>query len=381
MAAVALLGVCLGALLGLDAFSAWQRVSEAQRQLRMNAVSGVLVRAAGAIAAERGLVNGLLADPAHAPAEARAAVMQQRETAEAALAAAFAANLAQDTTAVASRRAALNDLRAKVKRASAGAPAEARPAPAWFAAATEAIDAVVALRRAVDAAGEVKALAQETRRSTERISERIGAIELSCPHAIGGITGAVGELDGIATSVASAIEQQSSATAAIAEAVHRSSEAASRVAKRVEATAETTGQCEQAAAGTATISREVAEGVNNLKSALVRLMRTRVEELDRRQEHRIAVTLKAELRARGRSWPGEIIDLSPNGLRFVPNEALPVHSGDTAELSCAGLPAAAIRVVAHSDTAVHMAFVFATAEQKEAMTHAVAALAHGRQAA
>ncbi len=741
-AAVAVLGICLAALLGIDAVSAWRQVSEAQRQLRLNAVSAELIRAAGALAAERGLVNGMLADPAKAPADARAAVLQQREAADAALSSPLAAGLAEDTDQVTRARSALNDLRGKVDRAFAGTPDAGPPALAWFATATDAIDAVVALRRAVDAAGgqespvvrlaalrdrlaemsefagrqrgmvnglisagakaspaqvsaigamsgridgawarvsprlqgashavltavhaaqdawfkdfgptrdavllaaaqgapwplsandwfarattainaliaaqaqagedveaalarershlnnillgtaallamaaavggvilwyvrrgvagplqraitavdllaagnldveipahrahdeigrlllamahfrdtarharalateqaklraeadsartlaireigdmiedvseraiegvrataeqlrglsdqldhgaraiasdtgeaataaaegmrgadaaaggarelassiheiaaqmersaaatrgavervneaqrvlamlsasvgeigevagliseiagrtnllalnatieaarageagrgfavvagEVKALAQETRRSTERISERIGAIDAACRQAVGaisGITATVGELDGIASSVASAIEQQSSATAAIAEAVDRSSQAANRVAERVDAAASATGQCEQAAAGTATVSRDVAKGVNELKSTLVRLMRTRVEELDRRQERRFAVTLQGELRAGAQVWPGEVIDVSASGLRFVPNVAIAIGAGDTAALSCAGLPPATIRVV------------------------------------
>jgi len=65
-ATVAFLGICLGVLLGIDAVSAWRQVGKAQRQLQMNAISAELVRAAGAMAVERGLVNGLLADPAKA---------------------------------------------------------------------------------------------------------------------------------------------------------------------------------------------------------------------------------------------------------------------------------------------------------------------------
>ena len=71
-------------------------------------------------------------------------------------------------------------------------------------------------------AAEVKQLARQTAQSTERIAGRVGAIS-SATHAaqqtLVAIVGAVGELDGIATQVAAAVEQQSAATASIAGAV------------------------------------------------------------------------------------------------------------------------------------------------------------------
>ncbi len=87
-------------------------------------------------------------------------------------------------------------------------------------------------------AGEVKALAQETARSTQRIGARIGAIEADMRRAlaaIDGITGAVAELDIVAGVVSAAIAQQSEATADIATSVGDTTQAARRVAGRVAA--------------------------------------------------------------------------------------------------------------------------------------------------
>ncbi|UEM07664.1 methyl-accepting chemotaxis protein (plasmid) [Skermanella rosea] len=82
-------------------------------------------------------------------------------------------------------------------------------------------------------ASEVKALANQTAKATEGIQAKVAEIQQAtggAVEAIGGITGTIGRINGIATAIASAVEQQSAATRDIA------------------------GNVQQAAAGTAEVS-------------------------------------------------------------------------------------------------------------------------------
>jgi len=64
-------------------------------------------------------------------------------------------------------------------------------------------------------ASEVKALATQTAKATEEISGQIALIQTStgrAVQAIGSITGRIREIDGVATTIAAAVEQQGAAT-------------------------------------------------------------------------------------------------------------------------------------------------------------------------
>jgi methyl-accepting chemotaxis protein len=157
-----------------------------------------------------------------------------------------------------------------------------------------ALNATIEAARAGDAgkgfavvASEVKALAQQTARSSEHISQRIGAIEpvtREALKAMDAIRRSVGEIDLIAAAVASAVEEQSAGVAAVARGVGASNQAAGQVCDKVEAVATETGRCEKATADMAEVARSIETAVGGLKATLVQLMRTRVAELDRRSD-------------------------------------------------------------------------------------------------
>lgn len=175
-------------------------------------------------------------------------------------------------------------------------------------------------------AGEVKLLAQETGRSTARITQRIAAIDTTTREALeamAGIAGSVADLNIIASAVAAAIEEQSAATAAIAEAVGQAGGAADRVAARMDGFAVETTGCEDAAGRMASISKDVAGRVTDLKGALVRLIRTRVSDLDRRQSPRVVLQRPARLIHATGEWAGQIVDLASGGACFVSATAEP----------------------------------------------------------
>jgi methyl-accepting chemotaxis protein len=223
-------------------------------------------------------------------------------------------------------------------------------------------------------ANEVKALAQQTARSSEHISQRIGAIEpvtQEALNAMDAIRRSVSEIDMIATAVAAAVDQQSAGVAAVALGVGASSKAAVEVNKRMNAVAGETARSETAAAEMAEVARGIETAVAALKGRLVELMRTRVAELDRRAEARFPVTLQGTLEFNGASHAGAIADISNGGARFTAPPNVTFNDGAICFLSGPGLPRCRARVVSQHATIVHLAMAPATETEREAIAAAV----------
>lgn len=84
LAAIVLLGAVLAVKLSLDAGASWRAAQDAGTMRVLNAHSTPLLEAAGALAVERGLTNGLLATAAGTDAAVRTEIAGQRAKAEAA---------------------------------------------------------------------------------------------------------------------------------------------------------------------------------------------------------------------------------------------------------------------------------------------------------
>jgi len=85
-------------------------------------------------------------------------------------------------------------------------------------------------------AGEVKHLANQTAKATEEIGAQITAIQQATKDAvssIGGIVGRIQEIHAIATAIASAVEQQSSATSEIARNVQQAATGTNQVSETI----------------------------------------------------------------------------------------------------------------------------------------------------
>jgi hypothetical protein len=133
------------------------------------------------------------------------------------------------------------------------------------------------------------------------------------------------------------------------------------------------------------IAREVATSVADMKTTLVRVLRTRVQELDRRLDSRIPVQMQARLESAPERWQGAVVDISTSGVRLE-GTGQPVggggalQAGDAATLSVEGLPAVPVRVVRREGGRLHLRFDYADAAQRQRMEAAIAALAHRRAA-
>lgn len=238
-------------------------------------------------------------------------------------------------------------------------------------------------------ANEVKALAQETARSTERITQRIGGIEGTTQTALtmmSGISEAVAGLNTISASVAAAIEEQSASTSTIAAAVGQSNSAARSVAERMEGVAGQTVDCANAAGTMATIGRNVETGVAELKTSIMTLMRSRVAELDRRQSRRVPVGHNAQFKpdarldGHGHRIDGILADISGGGCRITGKNLPTLRPGTALRLTTQSLPPVDVVVVSGDSEVLHFSFQFADDVQRMRVRDAVSGIVGAKAA-
>jgi len=143
-----------------------------------------------------------------------------------------------------------------------------------------ALNATIEAARAGDAgrgfavvASEVKSLASQTAKATDEISNHISGMQGATQESVAAIKeigGTIGKISDIATTIADAVEQQSSATQEIARSVQN-------VAQGTEEAAASIMQVNRGATETGTASEEVLNSARTLSSESTRLR----EELDR----------------------------------------------------------------------------------------------------
>ena len=231
-----------------------------------------------------------------------------------------------------------------VARAASGRGAEAQSTIHSLAEAGERIGAVVkliaeiagktnllALNATIEAArageagkgfavvaGEVKALAAQTAKATEEITQQIAALRNATGAAVGAVAEigqTLDEVAHVAVAVAAGIEEQTAATREIARNVEQSGAAVLEVAERIAAvSAEAQSAGAQAEQVRATSGSMVAD-IDVLRGVLVRTVRTASLEADRRQEQRVAVEESCHVQIEGADAEvtGQIKDLSHHG--------------------------------------------------------------------
>jgi methyl-accepting chemotaxis protein len=169
-------------------------------------------------------------------------------------------------------------------------------------------------------ASEVKQLANQTARSTEEISRHINEVRAATQaavHSVGRIEATIDEVNAIAGSIAAAVEQQGAATAEIARNVTETASAVNEMNTRnaeVSSEAATAGRhAEDVTAHTKGLSAAVTE----VRSALIRTVRTATAEVDRRAFKRQAMELRCQVELSGRSpVQAVLLNLSEGGARL-----------------------------------------------------------------
>jgi methyl-accepting chemotaxis protein len=212
-------------------------------------------------------------------------------------------------------------------------------------------------------AGEVKDLAAQTARSTEEIGRRIAALVATAREAMEAINGVgdmVQELGGVTASIAAAVEEQSAATAEIARAIGAAAEATRAAAGRIDGVAGEAGRSREDAGAVADRAESVKQRVDSLRGELLRLLRNRIAETDRRADPRHATRLPVRFAHAGGVAEGTMLDLSRGGARLIAPGAEDAAEG---QLSAPGLGTEPARVVAHDGEALHLAFSGAPLDQ------------------
>ncbi|HUN39731.1 MAG TPA: methyl-accepting chemotaxis protein [Acetobacteraceae bacterium] len=231
-------------------------------------------------------------------------------------------------------------------------------------------------------AGEVKALADQTARSTEEITHHITQVQTATGvsvAAVARIENTIGEIDAIATAVAAAIEQQDAATREIARNISETASAANAMTGR-------TGEVSHEARVTGRHASDVHESsvalvaaVDGLKRGVVQVVRTSTDVIERRQDLRYPADFSARLRlADSTVHTVRVVDLSLRGAGLADAPALAVQSRATLELATVGL-SLPVTVRGGDGGRLSIAFVL-DAAGTEALTKVVAGLGAPRAA-
>jgi aerotaxis receptor len=167
-------------------------------------------------------------------------------------------------------------------------------------------------------AGEVKALASQTAKATEEITQHItglGSAMGASVAAVEEIGRTLDEVAQVAVSVAAAIEEQTAATQEIARNVVESGAAVQEVTSRIADVSRDAEAAGQQAAHLRNDSGAVATDIAALRGVLVRTVRTATTDADRRLEPRVTVDQRCTvtLGAGVVSVPAVLRDLSHAG--------------------------------------------------------------------
>jgi methyl-accepting chemotaxis protein len=186
-----------------------------------------------------------------------------------------------------------------------------------------ALNATIEAARAGDAgkgfavvASEVKALATQTARSTEDISRHIGQVRQATGAsvaAVARIEQTITEVNAIARSIAEAVEQQGAATAEIARNIGATASAANEMTARTTDVSAEAGETGRQAGEVRENALGLETAMNDLRQAVIRIVRTSTTEVDRRGRTRHAIDLACRLMVNGQSCTVHTTELSETG--------------------------------------------------------------------
>ncbi|MBB1092124.1 MCP four helix bundle domain-containing protein [Rhodopseudomonas palustris] len=145
-----------------------------------------------------------------------------------------------------------------------------------------ALNATIEAARAGDAgrgfavvASEVKALAEQTAKATGEISQQIGAIQSATTQSVGAInaiTGTINRMSEIASTIASAVEEQGAATQEIARNVQQAAQGTQQVSSNITDVQRGTAETGSASAQVLSSAQSLSQDSNRLKTEVCKFL-------------------------------------------------------------------------------------------------------------
>jgi methyl-accepting chemotaxis protein len=229
-----------------------------------------------------------------------------------------------------------------------------------------ALNATIEAARAGDAgkgfavvASEVKQLAKQTAHCTEEIARHIADVRTTAGAAVDAvfrIEARIDEINAMSGAIAAAIVEQGAATSEIAHNVIETASAAHEITGRnaeVSKEAELGGQQAEAVLDA---SRGLSASVNDLKTAVIRAVRSSGDDVDRRSSQRYELDLPAQVETADHArHQARVADLSEGGARVQGTFTLPVGSRGRLTIDGVGIPIAFV-VAGHGPNEIRVSF-------------------------
>jgi len=207
-----------------------------------------------------------------------------------------------------------------------------------------ALNATIEAARAGDSgrgfavvAAEVKSLARQTEEATTAIAEQIAAIQGSTHHAVEAIrdiTRTVGEISGVTTTIASAVEEQEAATREIAHSVQSASDGTAQVAQNVHGVNDAIVATSREAGRVRSASDLLTGAAETLSHAVERFLGEVERDVEeRRADTRVRTREAVVLHFGGRRAGTTMLDVSEAGCRVEAVDGLDLGERASLELS------------------------------------------------
>lgn len=169
-------------------------------------------------------------------------------------------------------------------------------------------------------AAEVKALAGQTAKATDEISEQVTAIQAATQQAVGSIrtiTAQVSDIQGRTTAIAAAVEEQEASTHEISRAISLASDGSNQVASSVTTMAQSVDQTSEEAGQLRSTSEMLADVAGNLTRTVDGFLHSVAEDVsERRRASRKAIRQVGVVSTRGRRSQTMVLDISTHGLKI-----------------------------------------------------------------